>query len=136
MKKLLLLLLIICIGQIHGQIITTIAGNGTGAYSGDGGQATIAELYRPIGVTFDMIGNLYISDESNNRIRLINSSGVINTIAGNGTAGFSGDGGQATAAELFFPADVTFDKTGNMYIVEFWNNRIRKVNTSGIITTV
>jgi sugar lactone lactonase YvrE len=117
-------------------IITTVAGNGTSGYSGDGGQATNAGL-RPLGITLDALGNLYICDIANNRIRKVNSSGVITTIAGNGTMGYSGDGGQATDAEFFDPNTIAFDKAGNLYITDFENEVIRKVITStGIINTI
>ncbi|HEX7412635.1 MAG TPA: T9SS type A sorting domain-containing protein [Bacteroidia bacterium] len=115
--------------------ISTIVGNGTGGYSGDGGAATAAELYLPTAVALDAAGNLYIADMVNNRIRKVNTSGVISTFAGNGTGGYSGDGGAATAAGLFYPTAVAFDAAGNMYISELQNSRIRKVNTSGVIST-
>ncbi len=119
------------------QIITTVAGNGTGGFSGDGGQATNAELNYPEGVTFDAYGNLYIADYYNNRIRKINTAGIIFTIAGNGTQGYSGDGGQATNAELYYPSGVTFDAVGNLYISDSHNNCVRKVILStGIILTI
>ncbi len=116
-------------------IITTVAGGGSSGL-GDGGAATDATLYRPGGVAFDASGNLYISDAQNNRIRIVNTSGVINTFAGNGTAGFSGDGGAATAAKLNTPARITFDLSGNLYVADYINNRVRKISTSGIITTI
>ncbi len=117
-------------------VISTVAGNGTGGYSGDGGQATVAELNQPIGVTLDTAGNLYIADTYNNRIRIVTTAGVISTVAGNGTGGYSGDGGQATATELYTPAGITFDAAGNLYIGDVENNRIRKVTTVGVISTV
>jgi len=117
-------------------IISTIAGNGTGAYSGDGGAATAAQIYNPYGVAVDASGNVYIADESNHRIRKVNTSGIISTIAGNGTGAYSGDGGAATAAELHFPNGVVVDASGNLYIADTYNYRIRKVNTAGIITTI
>ena len=83
------------------QTIHTFAGNGTLGYSGDGGAATAAELYNPWGVAVDGSGNVYIADEVNNRIRKVNSSGIISTISGNGTGGYSGDGGAAITAELY-----------------------------------
>ena len=121
---------------VYGQIITTIAGNATGGYTGDGGAATVAELNQPQGVTIDGSGNVYIADIGNNVIRKVNTSGIINTIAGNGTAGYSGDGGPATAAELSSPECIALDGSGNMYIADFENNVIRKVNTAGIISTI
>ena len=116
-------------------IITTFAGDGTGNYGGDGGQATAAGL-DPIGLTIDTHGNMYVADWNNQRIRKINTSGIISTVAGTGTFGFSGDGGQATAAELFYPGEVVIDATGNLYISDEVNMRIRKVSAPGIITTI
>ncbi len=116
-------------------IISTFAGNGIGGYSGDGGQATAAEFTAPFGIAFDANGNMYIGDTYNNRVRKINTSGIISTFAGNGINGFTGDGGQATAAEIFNPMDVTFDANGNLYIADQTNNVVRKVNTSGVIST-
>ena len=122
----------------NAQIITTVAGTGWGGvpYSGDGGQATAAKLDYPEGIAFDAIGNMYIADAFNSRIRMVNTLGVITTIAGNGTAGYSGDGGVATAAELRYPSGVAVSPTGNLYIADQSNARVRMVNTSGIITTV
>ena len=117
-------------------IITTVAGNGTPGFSGDGGAATSAELYYPYDVKVDAAGNLYIPDKHNQRIRKVNTSGIINTIAGTGTAGYSGDGGPATAAELNNPSGLAIDVSGNVYVADQTNNRIRKISTSGIITTV
>ena len=116
--------------------ISTVAGNGTGGYSGDGGAAISAELYDPTGVAVDSAGNIYIADSSNNRIRKVNTSGNISTVAGNGTGGYSGDGAAATSAELYDPTGVAVDSAGNIYIAEQNNNRIRKVSTSGNISTV
>jgi hypothetical protein len=120
-------------------IITTIAGDGTiGHYAGDGGPATAAEFDTPEGLFGDSVGNIYIADAGNDRIRKITmTTGIINTIVGNGAQGFGGDGGQATNAELYNPSAVVIDATGNIYIADNSNNRIRKVNvSSGIITTV
>ena len=117
-------------------IITTVAGNGTNSYSGDGGAATNAELYYPYGVALDAIGNLLIGDNENNRIRKVGTNGIITTVAGNGTSGYAGNGGAATKAELYYPAGVAVDATGNLFIADFANQRIRKVGTNGIITTV
>ena len=116
-------------------VISTVAGNVTGGYSGDGGAATSAELNSPSGIAVDSSGNIYFADSGNNRIRKVNSSGVISTVAGNGTQGYSGDGGAATSAELNYPAGVAVDSSGNIYIAT-WDSRIRKVNSSGVISTV
>ena len=119
-------------------IISTFAGNGTAGYTGDSGAATTAELNSPVGVAFDSAGNLYIGDYSNSRVRKVNvTTGTITTVAGNGTAGYSGDGGLATSAQLNGPEVVALDSAGNLYIAEYSNNRIRRVAaTTGIITTV
>jgi len=115
--------------------ITTVAGNGMIGFSGDGGAATSAELHSPNGVTLDGAGNLYIADSGNNRIRMV-SAGTISTIAGTGTAGFSGDGGAATSAELDNPDTVAVDAAGNLYIADTLNNRIRMVSAAtGTIVT-
>ena len=113
--------------------IDTIAGS---VYGGDGGQATATQLYFPYGVTLDGSGNLYIATTGNNRIRKVDTAGIITTVAGNGERGYGGDGGAATAAQLSSPWDVTVDGSGNLYIVDTGNNRIRKVDADGIITTV
>ncbi|MEP7156577.1 MAG: hypothetical protein ABI905_12440, partial [Betaproteobacteria bacterium] len=116
-------------------IITTIAGNGTSGYSGDGGLATAAQISQPRGMTIDNAGNLYIADTGNSRVRRIDPNGTITTVAGTGSSTFTGDGGQATSAGID-PWGVTVDAAGNLYIAELVNNRIRKVDVGGIITTV
>jgi uncharacterized protein (TIGR03437 family) len=116
-------------------IITTVAGNGNYGFSGDNGPAVSAELYYPGGVAVDASGNLFIADNYNYRIRKVPASGIITTVAGNGTGGFSGDGGQATSAELAL-VGVAVDASGNLFIADAGNNRIRKVSAGGIITTV
>ncbi len=116
--------------------ITTVAGNGIRGYNGDGGAAVAAQLDSPAGVALDDAGNLYIADGDNNRIRKVDAAGVITTVAGNGTRGYNGDGGAATAAQLDFPSGVALDGSGNLYIADYWNNRIRKVDAAGMITTV
>jgi len=116
-------------------IISTFAGTGTADYSGDGGPATSAELYWPVGVAIDATGNLFIADHFNNVIREVDTSGIISTIAGTDTAGYSGDGGLAISAKLDGPFDITLDATGNIYFTELYNDIVRKVNTSGIIST-
>ena len=116
-------------------IISTVAGNGVGGFSGDGGQATAAEVNGNSGIWIAANGTMYIGDMSNQRVRKVTTAGVISTYAGNGTGGFSGDGGQATAAELNGPDQITTDAAGNLYISDYSNNRIRKVTTSGVIST-
>jgi sugar lactone lactonase YvrE len=121
--------------------ITTVAGDGTAGYrlTDDGGLATTAELDAPQGVTLDSGGNLYIADTYNQRIRRVDAlSGIITTVAGDGTAGYrlADDGGHATNAELNFPDAVAFDSQGNWYIADSLNNRIREVNAGGIISTL
>ena len=117
-------------------IITTVAGNGANGFSGDGGPATNARLYLPWGVAVDIAGNIYIADYGNHRIRKVDTTGIITTVAGNGTRGHSGDGGPATNASLYNPMGVAVDSAGNIYIADYGNHKIRKVDTSGIITTV
>lgn len=118
-------------------IVTTIAGNGTLGYSGDGGPATAASMYEPGGLAFDVAGNLYIADIGNSVIRRVNTSGIIATVAGTaGTFAFSGDGGPATAAALNSPRGVLVDGIGNIYIADTGNQRVRKVDNSGVITTI
>ena len=117
-------------------VITTVAGIGTTGYSGDGGPATSANLGSTRGVALDASGNIYIADTSNNRIRKVDASGVITTVAGNGIPGYSGDGGPATMAGLNDPNGVAVDSSNNIYIADISDNRIRKVDASGIITTV
>ncbi|OYV76399.1 MAG: hypothetical protein B7Z74_00540, partial [Deltaproteobacteria bacterium 21-66-5] len=119
-------------------VITTVAGNGTAGFSGDGGPATAAELDAPESVAVDSSGDLFIGDAFDNRIREVDlTTGVITTVAGNGTGGYSGDGGPATAAELNFPAGIAVDSSGDLFIADRTNNRIREVDlTTGIITTV
>ena len=116
--------------------ISTVAGNFTGGFSGDGGQATSAQLNCPSGVTIDTAGNFYIADEFNQRVRKVNAQGIITTIAGTGTQGSSGDGGPATAAQLNNPNDVQVDAAGNLYIADSGNNEVRKIDQNGVITTV
>jgi uncharacterized protein YjdB len=116
--------------------ITTVAGNGQYGYSGDKGPALNAELTVPWGVAVDTSGNLYIADEYNNRIRKVDTFGTITTVAGTGNARYSGDKGPATSAGLMYPIGVAVDTSGNIYIADTSDNRIRKVDTSGTITTV
>jgi trimeric autotransporter adhesin len=117
-------------------IISTVAGNGTAGFGGDGYAATTAMLDTPGNIAVDASGNLYIADLHNQRIRMVNTAGIIATVAGNGTSGFSGDGAAATAAQLNYPKAVAVDGLGNIFISDGDNSRVRKVNTAGIITTV
>jgi sugar lactone lactonase YvrE len=117
-------------------VINTVAGNGTPGFSGDGGPASSAQLSSPTGVAVDSEGNLFITDKSNNRIRKVTPAGVINTVAGNGSKGFSGDGGPASSASLSFPHSLTVDSAGNLFFTDLQNNRVRKVTPAGIISTV
>jgi trimeric autotransporter adhesin len=118
--------------------IGVVAGSGTNGYSGDGGAATSAKLYDPEGVAVDSSGNVYIADMENNRIReVVASTGDISTVAGNGTYGYSGDGGPATSAELKSPQGVVVDSAGNLYIADTFNSVVRKVTAStGYISTI
>jgi uncharacterized protein (TIGR03437 family) len=117
-------------------IITTIAGNGFTGYSGDNVPATTTTLWNAVRSVADPAGNVYIADQSNHRIRKIDTSGIITTFAGTGVQGFSGDGGPATAAEMNNPTSIAFDTAGNLYICDQFNQRVRKVDTNGIITTI
>ena len=115
-------------------IITTVAGNGTETESGDGGPATAAGLASPSGVAFDSGGNLYISDQSTSRIRKVSPAGIITTYAGTGTPGFSGDGGPAIKAQLLSPQGLSVDASGNLYIADSLNQRIRKISVAPAIS--
>ena len=117
-------------------IITTVAGTATRGYSGDGGSALKAELAGPSGVAVDGTGNIFIADSINARIRKVSPTGIITTVAGNGTQGYAGDGGQATSAQLQYPGGIAFDSAGNLYIADLGNNRIRKIASNGIISTI
>lgn len=108
-------------------IITTVAGTGNAGFSGNGGPAVSGELHWPFGIKIDAIGNLYIADRVNNRIRKVDTAGIIHSIAGSGITGFSGDGGLADTAKLNRPEGVTVDLCGNVYFTDAQNNRIRKV---------
>jgi trimeric autotransporter adhesin len=117
------------------QIVTRFAGSGIAL--GDGGPATAAQLPDPTGMRFDTHGNLFVGSGTGNRIRKIDASGIITTIAGRGAGAYSGDGGQATAANIKFPADIALDASGNVFFTDFQNNAIRKIDiATGIITTI
>ena len=120
------------IREVSAGIIQTIVGGG----SGDGGLAVFGSLQQPMGVVRDNLGDTYISDMINNRVRKVAASGLITTVAGTGVAGFSGDGGAATAAQLHSPLALALDASGNLYIADSYNNRVRKVDGSGKITTI
>jgi uncharacterized protein (TIGR03437 family) len=116
-------------------IISTFAGTGVPGFSGDLGQANVAQLNTPMGIALDSKGNMYVADEGNFVIRRISADGTINTIAGNGNPSAAGDNGPAASAQID-PAAVAIDTQGNYYIADGYNYRIRKVDTNGIITTI
>jgi uncharacterized protein (TIGR03437 family) len=128
--------LVLGTANVQAQTITTIAGNGNTAYSGDGGPATAAALNHPRGMALDSAGNIFVADLNNARIRKISPDGIITTVAGNGAAGYSGDGGPATAAMLNQPEAVAVDTAGNLIIADSQNRRVRNVDSSGTITTI
>ncbi|MFN0282157.1 MAG: NHL repeat-containing protein [Kineosporiaceae bacterium] len=117
-------------------IISTVAGTGTAGFSGDGGPATSAALNSPRGVALDSAGNVYITDGANNRVRKVSTAGTITTIAGTGAASYSGDGGAATSATLNLPRGIAIDSGDTVYVVDSLNYRIRRIDGTGIITTV
>jgi len=117
-------------------IIVTVAGTGAAGFSGDDGPATFARLNRPHAVAVDTAGNLFIADSVNHSVRKVTPDGVIHTVAGNGTAGFRGDGGPAVFAQLSDPAGIAVDTSGNLFIADANNHRIRQVTPDGIIRTV
>jgi hypothetical protein len=117
-------------------IIQTVAGDGQSGYRGDGVPATSTSVSTPEAVAVDAQGNLYIADSANQRIRRVNTQGIISTYAGIGQSGYTGDGGPATQARLSSPKDIWLDAAGNLYIADFVSSVIRRVDTSGIITTV
>ncbi|HEV2014013.1 MAG TPA: hypothetical protein VGR77_09060 [Candidatus Dormibacteraeota bacterium] len=122
-------------------VITTIVGSGpigagAGGFGGDGGAAKQAQLNAPVSILFDGHGNLYIGDRDNGAIRKVDPRGIITTIAGTGRRGYSGDRGPATRAQLDQPEGMVFDAAGNLLFADSANNRIRKIDTHGIITTI
>lgn len=116
--------------------IVTVAGNGKFGFSGDGGAAVDASMEWPAGITGDNAGNLYVADRGTNSVRRISTNGIIATVAGNGMAGYSGDGEPATQAALAGPNGLAIDSSGNLFIADSYNNRIRMVTSGGIISTV
>ena len=139
--------------QSQTEVINTVAGNGVMGFAGDGSAAVSAQLSMPAAVAVDRAGNLFIADMVNNRVRRVDhATQIISTVAGNGTAGYTGatgtgecpsnggsepgDGGPAISACLYNPSGVAVDAAGNIFIADFGNRRIRKVNTAGVITTV
>jgi sugar lactone lactonase YvrE len=115
-------------------IITTFAGNGTAGFSGDGGPANQAMLNYPQGIAFDTKGDLIIADRGNNRLRMVSPNGIITTIAGNGTSASTGNGGQATAASVKDPFQVTTDSEGDIFLVESTAETVRRISPTGIIS--
>ena len=135
MKRLFFLFLLFPVFA-RAQTITSVAGNGIAGYSGDGGLAVDAQLNNPSDVFKDASGNIFIADKGNHVIRKISPFGIITTIAGNGIATWAGDGGPASSASLNLPNRVFADNSGNIFIADVGNNVIRKINTSGIISTI
>ena len=117
-------------------IITTIAGNGTAGFGGDNGPALKASFNFPAGLCLDQTGNLYVADRNNHRVRRIDTSGIVTTVAGVGVPDMGGDGGPAVEAYLNYPSDLVCDGKGNLYISDRSNNRIRKVDSKGVISTI
>jgi trimeric autotransporter adhesin len=116
--------------------ITTFAGTGAAGYSGDNGPAASAALNKPSALAIDSANNLYILDTNNSVVREVSTAGTITTVAGNGTAGYSGEGGAATSASLNLPYGLSIDSSGNLYIADSGNNVVREVSTAGVITTI
>ena len=131
-----ILLSLLAAALASGQTINTFAGIGTAGYSGDNGPATQAEINRIVGLATDAFGNIYLADQDNNRVRKVDTKGVITTFAGTGTAGFSGDGGPAAQAELSGPLGVCVAPSGAIYVNDYGNERIRENSPSGLITPV
>ena len=117
-------------------MITTLAGTGESGYGGDGGPATLAHLNHPEGLATDGAGNVYFADSANHRVRKIDTTGMISTLAGTGERGYGGDDGPAVEARLSYPGGVAVDTEGNVYVADSWNHRVRKVDREGTITTL
>jgi hypothetical protein len=116
-------------------IISTVAGNGQYGSSGDGSAATGAKLFFPTGVALDAVNDIFIADTVNSKVRVVNTAGIINTFAGTGSFGYGGDGGPAKMAKLSGPTGLGIDGSGNVFISDTFNNRLRKVNTASVIST-
>ena len=136
-------LLLVLVGRLAGRagwsqgLIEILAGGGPAGFCGDGERSPASCLQLPRGMTADTNGNLYIADTGNQRVRKITPGGIISTFAGTGTSGFSGDGGPATQASFRSPTSVAFDPlTGDFFIMDSRNNRVRKMAPNGIITTI
>ena len=119
----------------NGQIITTTAGDGSATYSGDGVTALLTGM-KPNGLVFDPMGNIFFVDAGNCRIRKIDTHNIVTTVAGNGDCTYWGDGGPATDAKLYAPVSIAIDASGNLYISTAGDHRVRKISTTGIITTI
>lgn len=124
------------VSPAYGGIITTVAGNGTAGFSGDGSDASYAQIDGAWDIAVDKKGNVFIADGGNERIRKIAPSGIISTFAGTGIAGYNGDGIPATSAQLNSPIGICVDDTCNVYIADAYNHRIRKIDTFGTISTI
>jgi len=138
-KSLILASVLLCISAAESpaQTISTVAGAGSQGSQGDGGEPTTALLNLPSAVWSDTLGALFIADTGNNRIRRINAArDSITTFAGTGSAAFSGDNADAFSAALNAPGGVFVDSTGTVYVADTGNHRIRRIDTSGIITTI
>ncbi|MFN7996494.1 MAG: IPT/TIG domain-containing protein [Bryobacteraceae bacterium] len=130
-----IVILLSVVAVASGQTITSFAGNGTAGYAGDGSEATLAEINRVVGLAADPAGNVYLADQNNNVVRKVDKNGVITTFAGTGTAGYSGDGGQAAQAQLDGPLGVCVAPSGSVYVNDQGNKRVREISPSGVIST-
>jgi sugar lactone lactonase YvrE/predicted esterase len=119
-----------------GGTTVTVAGSGLDGYFGDGGPGVLAGIYFPTAVAVDAVGNLFVADTGNQRIRKVSTNGTITTLAGTGVVGFAGDGGPATSAQLYEPRGLALDGQGNLFVADSYNHRIRKVSVDGTISAV